>query len=100
MAKGAIAKEEVTKKILAAFPEAFKYEKEIRVPVMENGELVQIKIALTCAKANVEAGADVATPGDFPTPVRAEVTPQSTEPIAPTENEKEAVAALLKRLGL
>ena len=100
MAKGAIAKEEVAQKILAAFPEAFKYDKEIRVPVIENGEPGQIKITMTWAKSTVEQGGDVAVPGDFPTPVRAEVTPTSTEPVAPTADEKAAVANLLKKLGL
>ena len=100
MAKGAIAKEEITQKILSAFPSAFKYDKEIRIPVMENGEMVQIKCALTCAKVNVEVGADTAEPGDFPTPITAAVTPTSTEPIAPTEAEKATVAELLKQLGL
>ena len=60
MAKGAIAKEEVAAKILELFPNAFKYDKEIRIPIEENGETVQIKVALTCAKTNVESGADTA----------------------------------------
>ena len=98
--KGAQAKEEVISKILAAFPNAFKYDKEIRIPVLENGEEVQIKVALTCAKTNVSAGGDVAMPGDFPAPANAPVTPQPTEPIVPTDDEKAKVAALLKSLGL
>ncbi len=58
MAKGSIAKEEVTKKILETFNDSFKYEKEIRIPVVENGENLQIKCVLTCAKENVEQGSD------------------------------------------
>lgn len=100
MAKGAIAKEEIAAKILELFPNAFKYDKEIRIPIEENGETIQIKVTLTYAKTNVESGADTAMPGDFPTPISAPVTPTQEAPIAPTESEKESVAALLKRLGL
>ena len=63
MAKGALAKENIINKILETFEGAFKYDKEIRIPMMENGEEVQIKVALTCAKTNVDRGEDVAIPG-------------------------------------
>ena len=102
MAKGANAKIEVAKRILATFEGSFEYNggKEIRIPVMDGGELVQIKVALTCAKENVECGADNAMPGDFPAPTTTPVTPERTEPIAPTAQEKENVAEMLRRLGL
>jgi hypothetical protein len=100
MAKGALAKADVTKKILATFEGAFEYGKEIRVPMMESGEQVQIKITLTCAKENVECGADTAMPGDFPAPKMTAPTPERVEPIKPTDAEKQAVADLLKSLGL
>jgi hypothetical protein len=54
---------------------------------------------LTCAKENVECGADTAIPGDFPAP-KATPTPVRTEPVAPTEEEKANVSALLRKLGL
>ena len=100
MAKGALAKADVTKKILSMFDNAFEYGKEIRVPMIENGEQVQIKVTLTCAKENVECGADTALPGEFPTPVNAAPTPVSTTPIQPTAEEKQNVANLLRSLGL
>ena len=102
MARGAIAKQEVQKKILEIFPGAFLYNdnKEIRIPCQEAGETVQIKVALTCAKENVEMGADAAMPGDFPAPKMTAPTPERTEPIKPTDAEKQAVADLLKQLGL
>ena len=99
MAKGTLSKEIVAKKILETFEGAFEYGKELRIPLIEGGEQVQIKVTLTCAKENVECGADNATPGDFPTPFKA-VTPERTEPIAPTADEKANVAALLRSLGL
>jgi hypothetical protein len=102
MARGAEAKSKIQKQILETFSGSFLYNdgKEIRVPITENGELVQIKIALTCAKENVEIGADNAMPGDFPAPKMTAPTPERTSPVAPSEQEKQNVANLLKSLGL
>ena len=102
MARGAQAKQEVMKKILETFQDSFLYNdgKEIRIPYQEAGEIVQIKVALTCAKENVEMGADAAMPGDFPAPKMTAPTPERTEPVAPTAEEKQKVADLLKSLGL
>ena len=101
MARGAESKLKVQKQILEAFPGSFLYNdgKEIRIPCAEGAEVVQIKVALTCAKENVECGSDNATPGDFPTPFK-EVTPERTTPVAPTTEEKQNVANLLRSLGL
>lgn len=99
-AKGTAAKAEITSKILAAFPGSFQYDKEIRVPVLENGEEVQIKVVLTAAKVSVANGADTALPGEFPAPTNAPVTPAQTTPVEPTAAEKANVAALLRSLGL
>ena len=102
MARGAQAKSDVMQKILETFSGSFKYNdgKEIRVPVMEGGELVQIKITCTCAKENVEMGADAAMPGDFPAPKMTAPTPERTEPVTVSNEEKQKVADLLKSLGL
>ena len=100
MAKGALAKADVTKKILSVFDNAFEYGKEIRIPMIENGELLQIKCVLTCAKENVECGADTALPGEFPTPVNAAPTPVNAAPIQPTAEEKARVSELLRQLNL
>lgn len=100
MAKGALSKEIVMKKILETFNGAFVYDKELRIPMIEGGEEVQIKVALTCAKTNVEIGGDTATPGDFPPPPNTPVTPTRTEPVAPSDQEKKAVGDLLRSLGL
>ena len=102
MARGAESKLKVQKQILEAFPGSFLYNdaKEIRIPMPEGGEIVQIKVALTCAKENVEMGADAAMPGDFPAPKMTAPTPEHTEPVKPTDSEKQAVADLLKSLGL
>lgn len=100
-ARGAESKEKITQKILETFPGSFIYEKEIRVPVMENGEQVQIKVVLTCAKVNVECGGDVALPGDSvvvaSTPV---VSASGNLPTEPSAEEKKNVADLMASLGL
>ena len=102
MAKGQQLKKEIQNKILEAFPGSFLYNdaKEIRICGTEGGELLQIKCVLTCAKENVEIGADNAVPGDFPAPKMTAPTPQSNTPVQPTEDEKQKVADLLKSLGL
>ena len=104
-ARGSVAKEEITNKILAEFPGSFKFDKEIRIPVMENGELVQIKITLTAAKVNVENGGDTATPGadlikDMTQTVEGQVANSNTMSIEPTAEEKENVRILLSKLNL
>ena len=91
MAKGSQAKAEITQKILECFENSFTYDKEIRIPIMENGELVQIKCTLTCAKVNVENGGDTAVPGSAPA---TSSTPELTE------QEKKDTADLLASLNL
>lgn len=57
MARGTESKSVITKKILETFEGSFLYNdgKEIRIPLKEDGEIVQIKVTLTCAKTNVDA---------------------------------------------
>ena len=94
MAKGAIAKSEVVAKIKEVFPEAFEYGKELRIPMEEDGQRVEIKVALTCAKTNVGGdGASVESQGESNVAVNAPAA-------APTEEEKQNIANLMDRLGL
>ena len=103
MARGAASKEQVMAGILAAFPGSFKYDKEIRIPGIENSENLQIKITLTCAKVNVENGGDTAMPGAVTTTktATASVNPAPAGFMnEPTAEEKQAVADLVSKLGL
>lgn len=103
MARGAASKEQVMAGILAAFPGSFKYDKEIRIPMNEDGEIIQIKCVLTAAKVNVENGDDTAVPSAVTTTktVTASVSPVSASLInEPTAEEKQAVADLVSKLGL
>jgi len=101
-AKGTSSKEIVTKKILETFPGSFINEKEIRIPMTESGEAIQLKCVLTCAKVNVINGAVDAIPGE---PIIASDTATTstfseTAMNTPTEQEKQNVKDLLAKLGL
>ena len=107
-AKGNIAKEQIRNKILETFKGSFLYDngKEIRIPIMEEGSLVQIKVTLTCAKVNVAEGEDNAIPGaviNSPHEVNFEdmaTTPPAAQEVTVTAEEKENIAKMLSALGL
>lgn len=105
MAKGAVAKQEIGAKILEMFDGAFYYNngKEIRIPIEENGSIIQIKIQMTAAKDNVDPTGETeivkpaavakepATTSNFPLPKKK---------VEPSPEEKKNVEDLLKALGL
>ena len=96
MAKGSYAKAEIMKKLLATFEGSFLYDdgKELRIPFIEDGETIQIKVALTCAKVNVE-----------PETTKT-LVPESTVPNIPkgtfdmTNDEKKDVIDIIEKLNL
>lgn len=104
MAKGAVAKQAVINRIAEAFGTDFigEVDKKVYVWASENGERVQIAMALTCPKTPVET-AD-ASGGDW----NFEDAPAATGTVAaPTktaaeisEAEKKNIADLMSRLGL
>lgn len=111
MAKGSIAKVEIGEQILSLFGGNAFWNgegKEIRINTKENGESLQVKLALTVAKVAVEEGAADAVPGVVKTPIAKE----GGEPfsaagarieavkIEASDSEKEAVANLMSALGL
>ena len=101
MARGQEEKLIVINKIKEVFPEAFEYDKTIRIPIGD----IQIKVALTAAKDNVEPGGDVAVPGVKATKV---TIAEGSEPvfedvskaIEPSQSELDAVNHLMSQLGL
>ena len=101
MARGQEEKLIVINKIKEVFPEAFEYDKTIRIPIGD----VQIKVALTAAKDNVEPGGDTAVPGIKATKV---TIAEGVEPvfedvsatIEPSQSELDAVSNLMSQLGL
>ena len=99
--RGAEEKQIVIDKIKEVFPEAFEYDKAIRIPIGD----IQIKVALTAAKDNVEPGGDVAVPGVKATKVTiaegAEpVFEDVSKTIEPSQSELDAVNNLMSQLGL
>ena len=91
MAKGSQAKIEVGNQIISLFSEDAFWNgegKELRINTMENGDPIQIKIALTVAKTPVESGELDAIPGEKN--LTAIKTDSSAFPVpsAPTEERK------------
>ena len=100
MAKGSVAKDYIFKTILNTFEGSFMYNggKECRIPFMENGELVQIKVTLTAAKENVEREDGDVPSADNAFPSVAEGAPAARVEVL--EEEKQNIANLMSRLGL
>lgn len=102
MAKGAKVKAEVYKKILEMFPGSFMYnsDKELRIPIVEDGESIQLKLTLTVSKTpvendNVAVAAGERDEGSFPAPVGS---PTATPQVS--DEEKQTLQAMMERLGL
>ena len=96
MARGSDEKEIITQKILETFSNSFIYGKEIRIPIND----VQIKVTLTCAKENVEAGGDTAIPNKAPAVANAFDMVDTQTEIHASEEEVQLVKALADKLGL
>ena len=102
MARGQEEKLIVINKIKEVFPEAFEYDKTIRIPIGD----VQIKVALTAAKDNVEPGGDIAVPGVKATKVVAiangaePVFEEASAIVEPSAEELNTVSNLMESLGL
>lgn len=97
-ARGAAEKEIITNKILEVFDGSFLYNsgKEIRIPVGD----VQIKVALTCAKENVEPADENRLPGEagtaFPEPINKVEGTFSKEPAPKLQASEEEIALVNK----
>ena len=101
MAKGSLSKTKATEMILKAFPGSFTYDKEIRLPFNEDGEEIQLKCVLTCAKVNVEPNGDVAIPGAAIADINFEDSkPIEQKVVEPTQEEKDNVRKLMETFGL
>ena len=97
-ARGTQSKEVITQKILDTFTNSFTYNgKEIRIPMEENGERIEIKVTLTCAKENVglEFNNNSTSSGAF------EPSPTPTQSLKePTPEEMNNVRKMMASLGL
>ena len=105
MAKGAIAKENVAKKIAAAFGADFvgEFDKKLYVWAEENGEKIQIAIAMTCPKnpvGNIDFSAEPGNSLNFEDMSAGPVAGGNTTKAEVTDEEKKNIAELMARLGL
>lgn len=112
MAKGQAAKQEAFAKMLEMFPDSFLYNdnKELRINTSEDGDAIQLKVVITCAKTPVSDGEDNAIPGaSFPEPKatsKTKVTGLNANGVAEqvtveaTEDEKQKITNLMAELGI
>lgn len=99
--KGTLLKKEITDKILATFEGSFLYNdgKEIRIPGLEDGQELQVKVALTCAKTNVSPNGENALPGED-TIIETSVSNTSQVSAEVTQEEKDNIKKMMEVLGL
>lgn len=93
-ARGQASKDKIKAKIFEVFENAFENGKEIRIPMEENGETIEIKVTLTAAKVNVR---DAET---MPIMQQGDPSPAQEVLAEPTAEEKENISNLIARLGL
>ena len=93
--RGSWSKGIVKEKILETFKDSFENGSEIRIPLYENGDRIEIKVTLTAAKINV--GGDEANETVQGTEAAISAP---TEVLPPSEEEKAQVNNLLAKLGL
>lgn len=96
MARGSLAKTLIGTAILQVFPGSFidSDQKTIRIPTSVEGEPLEIKITMTCAK-DVIGGGNGGQAGSVAT--TKQVAPQNTEM---TDDEIKEIRELITRLGL
>ena len=111
-ARGTEAKEIITKKIIECFGQdkAFVHDKKLYITTKENGEDVQICLAMTCPKTIVSPSGETAPVEppksafsggfDFESMGLSTPEPVAFKPAEITNSEREQVADLMRRLGL
>lgn len=106
MAKGDTMKKEIAAALQSAFGDRWigEVDKKYYISGRENGENIQIAVALTCPKKMIEVDTAVSAPvGDWDWSGNATAQPVAVHnaPAAEiTEEEQNNVAELLARLGL
>lgn len=108
MAKGSVAKSKVAKMLADAFGKDFigEYDKKYYVQAEENGEMVQVAIALTCPKnpvavsGYVNVSAEMNFEDDDNKPKMITTIANSDEKLEITKEEENNIADMMRRLGL
>lgn len=101
-ARGTNAKLEVTKKIQEAFGENFvgEIDKKLYVWANDDGEKVQIAIALTCPKTFVGEVRPAESAGGWDFDAPPQTVTSEPETASFSDEEKNNIASLMERLGL
>lgn len=91
MAKGSASKEIIFAKMQEMFSGSFMADsKTLRIPMEEDGQIIEIKVTLTAAK-------DIL--GSAPAPVKTEVIDSGGKVATPTAEEKARVESMIRALG-
>ena len=100
-AKGSIAKENVTKKIMEAFGSDFIAEQDKKLYVWANdgSERVQIAISMTCPKTSIGASSSTSGGMDFEN-MTILTEPSGFKAAEITPEEERNIEDLMKKLGL
>lgn len=114
MARGQEAKAKVLEKILQTFEGSFMHDKELRIPMDEDGYAIQVKITATAAKDILTPDGEIIDKNPILTPLGRpkDLVAKKQEPemmdfaqmdqpkvIEPNEEEKENVRKLLEALN-
>lgn len=106
MARGTESKNQIFKKLREVYPDAFFEEegKILRIPMLENGDRIEVKVQLTAAKTNLqnELPSAFADPGSSVVNLAKEMNePTPAKKVTEvSEEEKANVNKLLASLGL
>ena len=107
MARGNIAKEQIVKKIIECFGQdnVIYQDKKLYINTTEDGMPIQVCLSLTCPKTMVGVESKPTTTAlsgglDFESMGAATAAPEPYKPAEITEEERETVQDLMRRLGL
>ena len=100
MAKGSLSKDIIFKKLIEVFPGSFMQDDKIcRIPCIENGETVEIKVTLTAAK-------DILGTAAAPAKEEFDWSDEKLDPVSTvakndlSEQEKANIKKMMEALGL
>lgn len=101
MARGSEAKASITEQILNNFEGSFIASdgKTLRIPIVENGELIEIKVTLVAAK-DLERGTSSNQLDDTDSESDNSCDTVALDVPEPTEEEKERINKLLASLNM
>ena len=101
MAKGTQSKTVIFEALRKTFPDAFWEEdgKILRIPLDENGDIVEIKVTLTAAKVAIFKALNKTSAFSNEEPAEVPVETPTHASIEPTEEEKQNVEKLLRSLN-